>query len=116
MQVDDTNYPNLRTAFWSIECNSGGHLIGTVYPGQKMDLDRFKVPEAWAHLVPGAERGLARLKDFCPTDLETFTIGEQSEADEIETRQGDLAEARILLNDYFEGWPAECAPFAGKGA
>lgn len=112
MIADSSNYPNLHAAFEAIECDSGGHLLGTVYPGKPIDLDRFKVPEAWAHLASGAERALARLKADSEDDLETFVIGEQSEAEEIERRQGDLAEARILLNDYFNGWQPEDAPFA----
>lgn len=112
MIVENQNYPHLHAAFKAIECDSGGHLIGTIYPGTPIDLDRFKVPEAWAHLVAGAELALTRLKVTSETDLETFVVGEQSEAEEIEQRQGDLAEARILLNDYFNGWQPEDTPFS----
>lgn len=112
MIVQRSNYPDLREAFHAIECDSGCHLIGTIYPGQKIDLEQFEVPEAWSHLVAGADRALSRLRLDSEEDFETFVIGEQSEAEEIERRQGDLAEARILLNDYFNGWQPEDAPYA----
>lgn len=112
MIIEHSNYPRLHAAFKAIECDNGGHLLGTVYPGEPIDLEHFKVPDAWSHLVPGAERSLARLEVRDKNDLETFVTGEQSEAEQIERRQGDLAEARILLNDYFNGWQPEDAPYA----
>lgn len=116
MIVDREHYPHLRAAFEAIERDNGGHLIGTVYPGERINLDAFDIPDAWAHLVAGADRSLARLKADSETDLETFVVGEQSEAEAIEKRQGDLSEARILLNDWFNGWQPEDAPFAGASA
>ena len=112
MIVSRHNYPHLHAAFVQIEQDHGGHLIGTVYPGKKINLEEFKIPEAWAHLVSGAEAGLKRLQETSYGDHETFVNGEQSEAEEIEKRQGDLAEARIILNDWFNGWQPEDAPFA----
>lgn len=109
MRVQSQNYPHLHAALKMIECDSGGHLIGTVYPGTPIDLERFKVPDAWIHLVAGANRGLGRLST---ADFETFVVGEQSEAEAIEARQGDLAEASILLNSFFDGWQPEDAPYA----
>ena len=113
MIVDREHYPELRAAFAAIERDNGGHLIGTVYPGHRINLDAFTVPEAWAQLVPSADRALARLKAESEADLETFVTGEQSEAEAIEQRQGDLSEARILLNDWFNDWQPEDAPFRG---
>lgn len=109
MIIDRDNYPTLRAAMAEIEMDNGGHLLGTVYPGEKIDLDRFRVPEAWQHLVPGAERGLARL-DW--NDLVMFACGEQTEQEFIKDRQGDLAEAHLLLNDWFNGFQPEDAPFS----
>jgi hypothetical protein len=114
MIIERDNYPHLRDAFHAIEYDSGGHLIGRVYPGTPIDLERFAVPEPWAHLVAGADRGLGRLQEQGDSDFETFVIGEQSEAEAIERRQGDLAEARILLNDMFNGCQPEDAPFRHK--
>lgn len=111
MIVNRDNYPRLRAALASIECNSGGHLIGVVYPGKKIDLENFKIPDEWSHLVEGADRGLSRLDAH---DFETFVIGEQSEQEAIERRQGDLSEAHILLNDYFNGFQPEDAPFMAR--
>lgn len=111
MIVDRENYPHLRAAFEAIERDNGGHLIGRIYPGEPVELERFKIPEAWSHLVAGADLALARLKEISEEDLETFVCGEMSEAEAIEQRQGDLAEARILLNDWFNGWQPEDAPF-----
>lgn len=116
MIVDSKNYPHLHAAFKEIELDSGGHLIGTVYPGTKIDLEHFKVPEAWSHLVAGADLALDRLDGMSNSDFLTFVSGEQSEAEAIERRQGDLAEARILLDDYFNGWQPEDAPFSSPQA
>jgi len=112
MIVTTENYPNLLNAFKEIEMDNGGHLIGTVYPGEKIDLEHFKVPEAWAHLIEGAERGLARLAADSHDDLETFLCGDQTEADEIRERRGDLSEAHILIESWFNGWQPEDRPFA----
>jgi hypothetical protein len=116
MIVNDQNYPQLRSAFKAIEEDNGGHLIGTVYPGEKIDLHNFVVPDAWMLLLPQAEAGLQRLHDESKDDLETFVTGEMSEAEAIETRQSDLAAARQVLNDYFNGWQPEDAPQAGVAA
>ncbi len=112
MIINRENYPHVHDAFVAIECDNGAHLIGTAYPGEKINLHTFTIPKAWAHLVSGAELGLARLKATSDSDHETFVRGEQSEAEEIEKRQGDLSEAHILLNDWFNGWQPEDAPFA----
>lgn len=114
MIIDRDNYPAIRAAMAEIEMDNGAHLIGTVYPGEKIDLERFKVPEAWQHLVSGAERGLSRLMAHSVGDFGTFVCGEQSEQEAIKERQGDLAEAHILLNDWFNGWPAENVPYDGS--
>jgi hypothetical protein len=110
MFVTKGNYPRVRDAFEAIECDSGGHLIGRVYPGKAIDFGRFHVPLEWEHLVPGAERGLHHLVAGSEALWETFVIGDQDEADEIEKQHG-LAEARLLLDGYFNGWPEEDAPF-----
>jgi hypothetical protein len=111
MIVNRENYPRVRDAFDLIECDSGGHLIGRVYPGKTIDFGRFEVPEAWAHLVPGAEQKLAHLIAGSETLWETFVTGEQTEAERIE-KAFDLAEARILLDGYFNGWPEEDTPYS----
>lgn len=109
MIVTRDKYPTLAEALLLIECDSGGHLIGRVYPGEAIDLEHFKVPSAWEHLVAGAELGLSHLDSV---EFETFVIGDQDIADKIEKRQDNLSEARILLNAYFDGWPEDETPFA----
>lgn len=105
--VTSSTFPQLHAAFKEIECDNGGHLIGTVYPGEPIDLETFTVPEAWAPLLAPAEAALARLRDAGDEDLNTFVVGEMSESERIRERQGDLEEARRVLNDFFDGWPAE---------
>ena len=112
MIVTRNNYPDLSAAFRAIEMDNGGHLIGTIYPGERINLNEFEIPAAWEHLTAGADRGLARLKETSAADLETFVNGDMTEAEEIEKRQGDLSEARIILNAWFNGWQPEDAPFA----
>jgi len=116
MIVTRENYPHLHAAFLEIELDNGGHHVNRIAAGQGLpepiDLERFEVPGAWSHLAPGADRALARLKEQSEDDLETFVCGDQDSAEEIEKRQGDLSEARILLNDWFNGWQPEDAPYA----
>lgn len=111
MIVDREHYPHVRAAFEAIECDGGAHHIGRIYPGMAINLDAFTVPDAWAHLLPGADRALANIAAASLKLLETFVIGEQSEAEEIERRFGELSEARILLDDFFNGWQPEDQPF-----
>jgi len=100
--VTTQSYPRLHAAFRAIEYDNGGQLIGTHYPGEKIDLDTFQVPSAWGPLLAQAEAGLARLDE---KDFETFVVGEHSDQENIRERQGDLTEAHTVLNDYFDGWP-----------
>jgi hypothetical protein len=111
MIVSHDNYPRLFRAFRMIECDGGAHLIGTVYPGEPINLDRFNVPEAWQHLVAGAEAALTHLISGSETLFETFVIGDQDEAEKLVASWCNLTEAHILLNDFFEDWPTENAPF-----
>jgi hypothetical protein len=113
MIVTRENFPELRAAFQLIEVDNGGHLIGTVYPGERINFEAFSIPDFWAHLAPAAEAALARLRACGKADLETFVIGEVTEQEAIVVRQGDLAEAHTLLNDWFNGWQPEDAPGAG---
>lgn len=116
MIVTRENYPHLHAAFLEIELDNGGHHVNRIAAGQGLpepiDLERFEVPEAWSHLTPGADLALGRLQEGSDVDFETFVCGDQDEAEAIEKRQGDLAEARILLNDWFNGWQPEDAPYA----
>ena len=115
MIVTRENYPNLHAAFLEIELDNGGHHVNRIAAGQGLpepiDLEQFEVPEAWAHLASGANLALGRLQKDSADDFETFVAGDQDEAEAIEKRQGDLAEARILLNDWFNGWQPEDAPY-----
>jgi hypothetical protein len=95
-------FPEIRLAFEAIEADSGGHLIGAVYPGQAPD---YGIPDAWMRPYAVAETGLKRLRTASAEDWETFICGEQGDQDDIRRRQGDLEEAKLLLEAYFEGWP-----------
>lgn len=99
--VSEMNYPSVFDAFVGIECDSGAHLIGTVYPGKKVDLTAFEVPGAFTHLLVAADRGLARLS---ADDFETFTIGDQDTMNEIRDRDPDLGAANQLLEAFYYDW------------
>jgi hypothetical protein len=71
-------------------------------PGEKINLHRFEVPDAWDVLLSRAEAALARLHRVNPYEWETFVIGEQSEAEAVERRFDDLPIARRVLHDYFQ--------------
>jgi hypothetical protein len=107
MQIDINSHPNLAAALRLIEEDNGGHLIGTVYPGTRIDLSNFHIPTAWEHLVAPAEVGLTRLRTETPADWDIFIIGEYSEMKSITLRQGDLYEAEQLLQAFFDAWQCD---------
>ena len=41
MIVNCENFPELTRAFAQIEIDAGGHLLGTVYPGEKISLEEL---------------------------------------------------------------------------
>lgn len=108
--VTRDNFPTIRRAFDEVECDNGGHLIGTVYPGEPINLEAFEVPEKFAHLLAPAEAGLIRLWKKSQEDWLEFVCGEQGAAEAIEAKRGDLKEARQLLNAFFDGWSVESDP------
>lgn len=116
MIVTRDNYQHLHAAFLEIELDNGGHHVNRIATAQGLeapiDLESFFVPEAWSHLVSGAEHGLSKLSADSADDLETFLCGDQDEADTIRKRRGDLDEAHILINSWFNGWQPEDAPFS----
>lgn len=107
MMIDDKSHPALTAAMRLIECDNGGHLIGTVYPGPRINLDQFEIPERWEHFIAPAEAGLARLREQNPADWENVIIGEYSEMKAIILRQGDLYEAEEILQGFFDAWQCE---------
>jgi hypothetical protein len=108
--VTKDNFPSVCASFRLIEEDNGGHLIGTVYPGERINLEAFEVPDLWEHLVSVADAALLRLKNESPEDWEIFIIGEESHSADIGRRQGDLAEASTLLNAFFDGWETGASP------
>jgi hypothetical protein len=108
--ISETVCPELRRAFEAIERDSGGHLVGTVYPGTPIDMKRFEVPDAWTSLCEPADAGLKRLREHSDEDWQTFVFGEFESAEALRERQGDLDAASQILNGYFDSWPAEDAP------
>lgn len=99
--VTEANFPLVFDAFLAIECDSGSHLIGTVYPGKKTDLTSFEVPDEFTSFLVDAERSLERLST---DDFEAFVIGDMSTMTEIAERQGDLGPAKRLLDAFFNEW------------
>lgn len=112
--ITQRSSPALLAAFQLIEVDNGAHLIGTVYPGEKIELDQFEVPDAWQHLIAPAETGLSRLQAAGPDDWQTFLIGCETEQDAIRRRQGDLDEAHQLINAWFDAWPEDGIGSVGR--
>lgn len=105
IKVTSETYPELHRAFLEIEMDNGGHLIGTVYPGTKIDLKCFRVPRKLWGIALEAECALTGLRrDYGEGDWHEFVCGEESAATEIEKRRGDLPQARFILNGFFNGW------------
>lgn len=107
MIITATSHPALTAAFVAIERDNGAHLIGTVYPGTPINLESFTIPEAWVRLMAPAELGLQRLRADSADDFDEFLCGEATAAEALAGRRGDLAEARELLNAWFNAWPAQ---------
>jgi hypothetical protein len=104
MIITADNFPEIRLAFAEIEMDSGGHLIGTVYPGDPLNLNEFDIPNSCEHLCAPAEIGLKRLRSHSEEEWSTFICGDVDIAEEIISRQGDFEEANTLLNLYFDGF------------
>ena len=64
----------------------------------------YEVPATWALLVPRTE---AELTPLTAEELETFAIGEESEAQAVALRQ-QLVVAPLLLNAFFSEWSDAC--------
>ncbi len=98
------SHPAIMAAREALECDRGGHLIGTVYPGPVTDFDRLLLRDSVAELIAPAEQGLARLiADLGEDGLEIFVCGEESEMFALRDLRGDLAEAHRLLNAILDG-------------
>lgn len=104
--VTDENYPHIKKAMQLIKMDNGAHHIGTTYPGEPIDLNRFEVPEKFIHMLPVAEAGLRDLLTYHhPDNFETFCIGEMTEQEEIQKLDPvALREAQLLLNLWFNAW------------
>jgi hypothetical protein len=112
MLINWMTHPLLAYARHLVEKDNGGHLIGTVYPGEKIDFLQFTVPPGrwkaedlwsaelalrWFLLTQGEEE----FYDFCN--------GDQTEIDEVIKElsppdNASLALAHKFLDDYFNGW------------
>ncbi len=105
IKITSSSFPAIHLAMVSVEVDNGGHLIGTVYPGEPIDLDTFVVPDAWEHLVAPAEAGLARLlADVGPDEFVDWVNGEQGESDALAAERGDLVVGSDLINAWFNDW------------
>ena len=107
------SHPMLLLARRLIEDDSGGLLIGTVYPGERINLLSVLVPEdRWSlqNLLKAeialrwyaVTRGFNALLEFC--------TGEQTEQEDAVREHvdvipgGDLGLAHKFLDDYFNAW------------
>lgn len=113
--VTKESHPCLHEIMVMIEEDNGGHLIGTVYPGTPIDLERFEIPDGWVSEVAPAEAALAKLKASHPEEFETFAIGEHTEIERLIEQHADLRVASQLLEDWFDDWQTEGTPAAIKG-
>lgn len=102
--VTAKNFPQVWAAFRLIQIDSGAHLIGTVYPGDPINLELFEVPDECTHLLTQAEAALDRLLRSSQEEWEEFVMGDYDTAAHIKYRQGDLEEAQQLLNKFFDCW------------
>ena len=114
-------FPFLIKARTMIEEDSGGHLIGTVYPGEKLDFDRFEIPlDRWPlEKIQSAEAALRWVAETggdkgIESGLYTFCNPEQSEVEKFMYENeatcaaaapgASLETAHKLLDDYFNAW------------
>lgn len=120
-KITRQSHPSILFARQLIEEDNGGHLIGTVYPGDKINFEELKIPGdrwsreclqaielalQWVALVHG-DKGIE-------SGLYTFCNGETTETEEFIERHhalcratlppADLRMAHEFLNDYFNAW------------
>jgi hypothetical protein len=117
MQITKAAFPFIVLARREIEMDGGGHLIGTVYPGEPLDMATFEVPDGrWLSVdLCKAEVALLWLYAVHGHDaFSNFCCGDQLEQDAFieENRDvvhrlripADLELAHKFLNDYFNSW------------
>ena len=101
ISITNLSHPNLVTAMRAIEVDNGGHLIGTVYPGNPIDLDRFVVPFDVAHLLAPAERALGNLRTIMPDEFDIFATGEDTERKRIVAANPDIEAADLVIETFY---------------
>lgn len=102
--ITEISHTHIWAALRQIEIDNGGHLIGRVYPGEPVNLNEFQVHGYWPiDRLDRINKALERLRYTSPGWWLTFVCGEETEALEIQRKQGDLAGARVLLDAYFNG-------------
>lgn len=113
--LNRTLHPFILTARQMLEEDSGGHLLGTVYPGRKIDFDTLYVPSSrWTPEqlwnVEAAFKWIANEHGMTGIDsgLYNFVAGEQGEIERFVEKHKetcpDLPLACKFIDDYFNGW------------
>lgn len=101
--VTAQSYPALHAALKMIEVDNGGHLIGTLYPGEKIDLENFQVADMHRDQLDKAELVLAVLKSASAEHFEAFVVGEYACQVLVAEKYLGLSTVHDLLNDFFDG-------------
>jgi hypothetical protein len=123
MHITRQSHPSIILARQLVEEDNGGHLIGTVYPGDKINFEALDVPDRWTReqlqsvelalqwvaLVHGDKGIESGLYNFCngeQGEIETFI---EANADTCASTlpPADLRLASKFLNDYFNAWGDE---------
>jgi hypothetical protein len=116
MIVTENTHPALHGALVRLETDNGGHLLGTVYPGDPVNLNAIVIPFPWELMVSQAEAALAGLKLRSVQDYETVACGERSDMEALVKRYPELCAAARILEACFDGFPSAGDPGATEPA
>lgn len=108
--ITKESHPNIAAAFVAVECDNGAHLIGTAYPGERVNLETWEIPAPYDAQVDEVDAQIARIRAAGADIFETWTSGEHYEAIAV-TIQFEAYRAQRFLNAWFDVWTSE--PYEG---
>lgn len=92
MRITPTSHPHIYGAFLAIDYDSG---MPSAHP------EHYDVPGLWDEELPAIEASLAKLS---ANDLETLTIGDVSDQEEMVKATPELDRASALFAGFFSDW------------
>lgn len=109
VRLTNRTHPGILAAVRLIEEDNGGHLIGTLYPGEPLDLNTLMIPVKHRAFADEVEPALLALRnehrlqeDGHPFYI--FCCGAEHDSRPIMDARPGLQRAHEFLNLWFDGW------------